>query len=105
MIIITNNNDNNSNITTIIIIYKAGLNGIKSNPHSFIHHHHLLDGEGDSLKGSCGGGRARFMLREGDCDLGCCVLEEEDDCHSEVSAHPVHFLFLDFVELTTASSA
>lgn len=65
---------------------QAGLSGIKSNPHSFIHHHHLLDGEGDSLKGSCGGGRARFLLREGDCDLGCCVVEEEDDCPSEHSA-------------------
>ncbi|XP_050725876.1 uncharacterized protein LOC127003374 isoform X2 [Eriocheir sinensis] len=69
---------------------QAGLNGIKSNPHSFIHHHHVLDGEGDSLKGSCGGGRARFMLREGDCDLGCCVLEEEDDCLSEQSAGEEH---------------
>ncbi|XP_063842102.1 uncharacterized protein LOC135089870 isoform X1 [Scylla paramamosain] len=69
---------------------QAGLSGIKSNPHSFIHHHYLMDGEGDSLKGSCGGGRARFMLREGDCDLGCCVLEEEDTCPSEHSGMGEH---------------
>ncbi|KAG0723233.1 Monocarboxylate transporter 14 [Chionoecetes opilio] len=67
---------------------QAGLNGIKSNPHSFIHHHHiLLEGEGDSLKGSCGGGRARFMLREGDCDLGCCEPEEDDTGANDMRGH------------------
>ncbi|XP_042215606.1 monocarboxylate transporter 12-like isoform X2 [Homarus americanus] len=63
---------------------QAGVSGIKSNPQSFskisqgdIYQHLQVE----SMKGTCsghGGGRARFLLREGDCDLGCCVEEEEE---------------------------
>lgn len=35
--------------------------------------------EVESLKGGVGGGRPRFVLREGDCDLSCCMEEEEEN--------------------------
>lgn len=35
--------------------------------------------EVESLKGGAPGGRARFILREGDCDLSCCMEEEEEN--------------------------
>lgn len=75
---------------------KAGISGIKSNPHSFsktsqmdlhqhLHNHQHLEREAESLKGIGAGygGQARFLLREGDCDLSCCTEEDEEPCSSD----------------------
>nr|XP_053626539.1 uncharacterized protein LOC128684411 [Cherax quadricarinatus] len=71
---------------------QAGVSGIKSNPQSFcrtsqldlyqqLHSCHHSEREVESLKATgsgYGGGRARFLVREGDCDLSCCDEEEEE---------------------------
>nr|XP_045614996.1 monocarboxylate transporter 9-like isoform X1 [Procambarus clarkii]XP_045614997.1 monocarboxylate transporter 9-like isoform X1 [Procambarus clarkii]XP_045614998.1 monocarboxylate transporter 9-like isoform X1 [Procambarus clarkii] len=75
---------------------QAGVSGIKSNPQSFCkssqmdlyqhHNHPYSEREVETLKGTVsgyGGGRARFLLREGDCDLSCCDEEEENHCLSD----------------------
>lgn len=76
-------------------MFQAGMNGIKSNPQSFsktsqfemqhLHGHHHLEKEVEYLKSttsSFGANRPHFLLREGDCDLSCCVEEEEEPCSS-----------------------
>ncbi|KAK7068281.1 hypothetical protein SK128_006421 [Halocaridina rubra] len=67
---------------------QAGVSGLVSNPTSFsikasqvdLYHQLPHDGEMEKLYDSdpCSGtGKARFMLREGDCDLSCCTEEPE----------------------------
>ncbi|KAK3873703.1 hypothetical protein Pcinc_021318 [Petrolisthes cinctipes] len=64
---------------------QLGLGGIKSNPQSFSRASQMeicyphQEREVESLKGGAAGGRPRFVLREGDCDLSCCMEEEEDN--------------------------
>lgn len=65
---------------------QLGLGGIKSNPQSFCRASQMemcfpyQEREVESLKGGVAGGRPRFLLREGDCDLSCCMEEEENLC-------------------------